>query len=140
GRHRYLTDERVGIRAHQRIDTGLKGKLVEGAVNASYRRSGKWHARRAEWCVSGQTVMKAIREMGMDRPGAKPTWTARRQLPYLFIQADEDHVSNQNGAKWQPRLVTVHEGVEGPSWRKRLVNARHFGGLYSGRNEALWQE
>ena len=31
GRHRYLADEQVGIRPHQRIDTGLKGTLVERA-------------------------------------------------------------------------------------------------------------
>jgi Uncharacterised protein family (UPF0236). len=139
GRHRYLADEQVGIRPHQRIDTGLKGTLVERAVEASYHRSGKWHKRHKSWNVSGQTVMKAIREVELSQSTWEPP-EKKRRVPYLFIQADEDHVGNQDGPRWHPRLVTVHEGVEGPSWRKRLINAQHFGGLYSGRNEALWHE
>src|SRR5690606_41516807 len=85
------------------------------------------------------SALRAIREVELSQRTWEPP-EKKRRVPYLFIQADEDHVGNQDGPRWHPRLVTVHEGVEGPSWRKRLINAQHFGGLYSGRNEALWHE
>lgn len=138
--HAYLVDRMMGFTPHQRIDAGLKAELVERATEQSFRRSGKW-SKEKSWRVSGQTVMKASRSIDMaerrpPRVGGEP-----RRVPYLFIQADEDHVPNQKGPRWQPRLVTVHEGTEGPPDRRRLVRPMRFGGLYlRGEAEQLYEQ
>lgn len=64
-----------------------------------------------------------------------------RRVRYLFVQADEDHVANQKGPRWQPRLVTVHEGVQGPPGRRQLIRPVRLGGLYlRGEAEQLYEE
>lgn len=142
-RHAYLVDEAMGFTPHQKIDVALKAELVSRAAGQSFRRSGQWHDNPS-WRVSGQTVMKASRTINaVQTPTTAPEGTKRR-LPYLFIQADEDHVANQDGPRWQPRLVTVHEGVEGGPKRRRLINPWRFGGLYPRGStdqlyEAVWQ-
>jgi len=139
GRHEYLADRHVGVVPHQRIDVGLKGALVERAAERSYRKSGRWHEGDEARHVSGQTVMKAVHNAPIV-PMTTRSSREKRKVEYLFIEADEDHVGNRSGARWQPRLVTVHEGREGPAWRRRLVNKRQFGGLYLQRTEELWHE
>lgn len=140
--HRYLVDEAMGFTAHQRVDVGLKADLVERATERSYRESGSW-CREMSWQISGQTVMSACRTLetgGVSRPKMA---SGKRRVRYLFIQADEDHVPSQEGPRWQPRLVTVHEGIEGSAKRKRLVRAKRFGGVYTAKTlgqlyEAVW--
>jgi len=138
--HRYLVDEAMGFTPHQRIDVGLKAQLVEESTVQSYRASGQW-SYQGSWRVSGQTVMQASRDVKITGVGAPKGSPQKRRVPYLFIQADEDHVANQAGPRWQPRLVTVYEGIEGPPQRRRLRNARRFGGLYRGRqSQQLYED
>lgn len=138
--HAYLVDRMMGFTPHQRIDAGVAAEVVERATEQSYRRSGQW-SEVESWRVSGQTVMKSLRRMDLAtqdplRPGCE-----RRRVPYLFIQADEDHVPNQKGPRWQPRLVTVHEGTEGRPKRRHLIGAKRFGGLYlRGEAEQLYEQ
>ena len=80
-------------------------------------------------------------------------------MDYLYIEADEDHVSlqfqeakgdlqvNQYGRKLNGminKLIYVHEGVEKDapkSKRHHLVNAHYFCGTYEGKaNNELWDE
>lgn len=136
----YLVDRMMGIRPHQRIDAGLKAELVERATERSYETSGAWH-EVASWRVSRQTVMQAIRSVELPEGRRMPGDGPKRHVRYLFIQADEDHVPNQRGPRWQPRLVTVHEGVEGPAERRRLIRPRRFGGLYASNEvEQLYEQ
>lgn len=138
--HAYLVDRMMGITPHQRIDAGLKAELVERATEQSFRRSGAW-SEAESWRVSGQAVMKAIRSIDLTKQRLPQAGGARRRVSYLFIQADEDHVPNQKGPHWQPRLVTVHEGTEGPPERRRLVRPMRFGGLYlPGESEQLYEQ
>lgn len=39
--YRYLLDEILGIKPHDKIDTSLKAKLVEEAIDLPYRKTGK---------------------------------------------------------------------------------------------------
>lgn len=138
--HAYLVDRMMGFTPHQRIDAGLKADLVERATEQSYRQSGKWSEVKS-WTVSGQTVMKSIHSVQMVNRDSSQSVGEPRRVPYLFIQADEDHVPNQKGPRWQPRLVTVHEGAEGPSERRRLIRPMRFGGLYQrGEAEQLYEQ
>ena len=83
----------------------------------------------------------------------------KKEVEYLYIDADEDHVSLQfeekkgdliklNGYKANTvlsKIVYVYEGKdsEHPSGgKKRLINAKYFSGIYEGNkgNESLWKE
>src|SRR5690625_51605 len=102
--HRHLVDDQIGVRPHQKVDGSLQAELVERAVSHSYRVSGRW-SENASWHVSGQTVMNAIREMDTSAAATQDLGSDKRTVRYIFIQADEDHVPNQDtGGRWEPRL------------------------------------
>src|SRR5690606_929310 len=44
----YLADAVIGVTPHQRVNDGVKARLVELAVEQSYRKSGRWGPRSAE--------------------------------------------------------------------------------------------
>lgn len=142
-KYRYLVDERIGVTPHTKVDATLKARLVERAAAQSYRISGQWSDTKA-FHVSGQTVMNTIREAVRNLQAenlAPPGVGEKRRVEYLYIEADEDHVGNQDGPRWQPRLVYVHEGVEaGSGGDRRLKNPCYFGGLYKGTTPELWDE
>lgn len=118
GEYRYLADDYVGFTQHIRMIPSLRAMLVESAVDMSYRQSGKWTMNEV-WQVSGQTVMKAVREAPSSQDErSRPE--KQRAVKYSYIEADEDHIPNQDpkGARWQPRLVYVHDGVEGKGERR----------------------
>lgn len=140
GSYAHLADRMMGFTPHQRVDGVLKAELVERAAEQSYERSGKW-TEVASWRVSRQTVMKAVRSLDVSVGEQPRAHGELRRVRYVFIQADEDHVPNQKGPRWQPRLVTVHEGSDGSPQRRRLVNAKRFGGLYGrGEIEKLYEQ
>lgn len=139
GEYRYLADDWLGLTPHARVAPSVKATLVEKAAETSYRKSGQW-SWNAAWQVSGQTVMNALRQ----RADWTPAWTPpkqRRQVPYVYVEADEDHVPSQDreGARWQPRLVYVHEGAQEQAGERKLRNVFYFGGLYRGKTEALYE-
>jgi hypothetical protein len=86
--------------------------------------------------VSAETVLKELREFTPRDTSLPPK--IRRKCRYLFVEADEDHVSGQDKGNHLPRLVYVHEGKErvGPK-RKKLKNPRYFAGIYKDVEE-LW--
>ncbi len=72
-----------------------------------------------------------------------------KQVDYLFIEADEDHVAEQHGDNTEDnksfisKLVYVYEdkqNVEGSKDKRELVNSFYFSGLYPGKegNDKLW--
>jgi len=123
----YLADAVIGVTPHQRVNDGVKARLVERAVEQSYRKSGRWTAEEA-WHVSAQTVMTALRQTRV--PDERKAPVTKRRVKYLFVEADEDHVPRQHGGRWQPRLVYVHEGWrERQDGRRELIRPHYFGGL-----------
>ena len=108
GEYRYLSDEMLGIKPHDKMDTSLKAKLVEEAIDLPYRKSGKIASESIE--LTGQTVMNSIRELGAVENNVVSIKKKNNKIKLLFIEADEDHVALQNGKNIEPRLVYVHEG------------------------------
>src|SRR5690606_36349731 len=91
------------------------------------RKSGRWGPEEA-WHVSAQTVMAALRQTRV--PDWRKAPGTKRRVKYLFVEADEDHVPSQQGGRWQPRLVYVHEGWrERQDGRRELIRPHYFGGL-----------
>lgn len=62
GEYHYLSDELVGIAAHDKLDTSLQAKLIEEAIDMPYRRSGEKAAEAVE--LTSQTVMNSICKLG----------------------------------------------------------------------------
>ena len=149
GEYEYLLDRIMGLDKHARLTEDAEAGLLKEAVQTSYRRGGE-SASISEDAVSKETVMNKIHALHF--PKAEPQ-REKKTLKYLYIDADEDHVSlqyiNEKGDIKKPRtntimpkLIYVYEGITNENGRNELINKRHFGGVYEGGKEIeqLWKE
>ena len=153
GEYIYLLDKVMGMTPHTRITTDAVERILTEAVQTSYRRGGD-NVSIDETDVSKETTMNIIHPLKF--PEEKYP-TEKKDVEYLYIDADEDHVSLQfrdekgdihigdNGYKnngFITKLVYVYEGIEKEapeSTRHRLVNPYYFSGSsYDESNEELW--
>lgn len=151
----YLLDKVLGFSKHQRMTESAEAQLLEEAVQSSYRKGGKAASILDD--VSKETVMDKIRHLDFTK--AHKTPESLRDVPYLYIDADEDHVALQfhehkgdikkdtfkrKDNCLLAKMVYVYEGIEPvapKSRRHRLINPHYFCGVYDGEdNEKLWQE
>ena len=154
GKRTYLLDRVLGIEEGARMTEDAEAQMIEEAVQSSYRRAAEEVSILGN--VSRSTVMNRLHSLKFPKAGIPEK---KKQVPYLYIDADEDHVSLQylmqkgdiargsDGRKnnnVQVKLVYVYEGIgpENPgSKRYRLINPRYFSGVYEGnRNAELWNE
>ena len=149
GEYEYLLDRVMGIEKHARMTEDAEAMLLKEAVQTSYRKGGESVAISDD-IVSRETVMNKIHVLNF--PKAEPQ-AEKKVLKYLYIDADEDHVSLQYLEKKgdiqkprtntiMPKLVYVYEGITHENGRNELVNKRHFGGVYEGGKTIgeLWRE
>ena len=151
----YLLDRILGIESHERLTEDAEAKLLEEAVQTSYRKAGEETSLTDH--VSKQTVKNKLHKLTF--PQQKETKPEKKVVEYLYIDADEDHVSLQFKKKkgdletgenhWKnncvlAKLVYVYEGIEPEaprSKRNKLINPRYFSGVYDGADNAkLWDE
>lgn len=138
GSYTYLSDEILGIESHDRMDLSFKAKLLENALDLSYKKSGMKVSDNTK--VTDQTVMNTIRELGKIENNAVNISDEKKEEDILFVEADEDHVAMQDGTNKEIKLVYVHEGKELVSKdRYKLKNPRYFTGEYK-NSEVLWLE
>ena len=156
GKTKCLLDQILGLDKNERIAEDACAKILEEAVQTSYRRGGEV-ATFTETEVAKQTVMNKLHALqfpkGWDEPEEK------KIVPYLYIEADEDHISLQyrdkkgdikkteRGKKDNnaiAKLIYVHEGIEPEapqSTRNRLINPHYFSRTAEGcSNDELWDE
>ena len=150
----YLLDRILGIESHERLTEDAEAKLLEEAVQTSYRKAGEETSLTDQ--VSKQTVKNKLHKLTF--PQQKETKPEKKAVEYLYIDA-EDHVSLQFKEKKGDlemgenhrknncvlaKLVYVYEGIEPEaprSKRNKLVNPRYFSGVYDGADNAkLWDE
>ena len=149
GEHEYLLDRIMGIEKHARMTEDAEAKLLEEAVQTSYRKGGE-NVSVSDDVVSKETVMNKIHILNF--PRVEPQ-QEKKALKYLYIDADEDHVSlqyiNEKGDikkpkanTIMPKLIYVYEGITNENGRNELINKKHFGGVYEGGKsiEQLWKE
>lgn len=149
GEYEYLLDRIMGIEKHARMTEDAEAKLLEEAVQTSYRKGGE-NVCLTDDMVSKETVMNKIHALRFPVTEPQPK---KKALKYLYIDADEDHVSlqyiNEKGDIKKPRvntvmpkLVYVYEGIICENGRNELINKKHFGGVYEGNKavEQLWKE
>ena len=149
GEYEYLLDRIMGIEKHARMTEDAEAKLLEEAVQTSYRKGGE-NASITEDVVSKETVMNKIHTLRFPKTEPQPQ---KKALKYLYIDADEDHVSLQHIHEKgdikkprtntiMPKLIYVYEGITHENGRNELINKKHFGGVYEGGKaiEQLWKE
>jgi len=151
----YLLDRLLGLAPNERITEDAQAKLLEEAVQTSYRRGGEKTSLTAE--VSKQTVKNKIHKLNFPTNQEKPE--QKKQVDYLYIDADEDHVSlqfrekkgdlieNENHQKNNcliTKLAYIYEGVEKESPKSKrhcLVNPYYFCDVRTGKgNIQFWDE
>lgn len=139
----YLLDKYLEIEENTRISEDGLAKLLEEAVETSYSRAG--NAVSLTDSVSKSTVKNKIHELEFPEVKKCEEKTERK---YLYVEADEDHISIQKDENGKhdamTKLVYVHEGIECESpkgKRYKLINPHYFSGIYTGDdNEQLWEE
>lgn len=155
GRSEYLLDRILGLEPNERLTEDAQAKLLEEAVQTSYRRGGEECSLTSG--VSKQTVKNKIHQLEFPRNEKKPE--KKKTVDYLYIDADEDHVSlqfrnrkgdlieNENHQKNNcliTKLVYIYEGIKNESPKSKrhcLVNPYYFCGVNTGEgNQKFWEE
>ena len=156
GKSEYLLDRVMGLGKHTRITEDAHAQILEEAVQTSYRKGGI-HACITDDCVSKQSVMKKLHALEFPRK-TEPT-QEKKVVDYLYLDADEDHVSlqfqtkkgdlikNENNQKNNSaiaKLVYVYEGIEKEapeSKRRKLIHPHYFCRVCNGKeNQKFWDE
>jgi len=138
GDYSHLSDESLGIETDDRMDLFFESELINKASEISYQKSGQSVSDKVS--VSDQTVMNSIRRLEKIENNSVEIKRPKKKIKILYIEADEDHVSMQDGSNQEIKLVYVHEGKELVSkGRYELQNCRYFSGSYRD-SEELWLE
>jgi len=134
GKYRYLSDDMFGIESHERIDRSLEARVIELASEISYSSSGK---KACDIQISGQTVMNKIRSLSEIKVEKIPE--EKKEIEYLYIEADEDHVALQQGGCATPRIIYIHEGITSKGKRNMLLEPYYVSCLRA-KPETIWEE
>ena len=153
GEYIYLLDEIMGISPHTRISEDAVERVLTEAVQTSYRRGGE-NVSLGETAVSKQTTKNILH--GLKFPNTTSSEN-KKEVEYLYIDADEDHISLQfrdtkgdisvsdNGNKnnsYITKIVYVYEGIEKEapkSTRHKLINPYYFcGSTHDETNDEFW--
>ena len=155
GSSEYLLDRILGLERNERMTEDAQARMLKEAVQTSYRRGGEAISLTTE--VKKQTVKNKIHHLQFPKNEERPK--RKKEVEYLYIEADEDHVSlqfrdkkgdlaeNKNHQKNNcllTKLVYIHEGIEKEvpkSKRHKLVNPYYFCGVSQGEeNKVFWDE
>lgn len=154
GEMAYLLDRILGLSPHARLTEDAEARLLTEAVQTSYRRGGEASTISPD-AVSKEAVKDRLHALEIPDEWEKPE--TKRVVDYLYIEADEDHVSlqfqnakgdlvqNADGRKNNSlisKMVYVHEGIEPDapkSKRHHLKNPRYFADVCGEKeNNAFW--
>ena len=91
GEMEYLLDRIMGLEEHERMTEDAVANLLTEAVQTSYRRGGEEVSLMSE--VSKQTVKNKLHKLVF--PQNEEVLKEKKVIDYLYIDADEDHVSLQ---------------------------------------------
>ena len=149
----YLLDKVLGLAPNQTMTADVKASIYKEAVQTSYRKAGEIACPEG---VSKGTVKDILHTIQFPPNFRIPM--VKREVEYLYIDADEDHyhlqfknqkgdlVKNENGYKNNgaiSKLIYVYEGIEPEapeSKRNRLIGTHYFCRGDDQDNKDLWKE
>lgn len=135
-----LLEEMIGLDKHERFSEEAEVMLLTEALKTSYQEATKVLPSKQR--ITKTTVMNKVHQLAEET--VYEDSEKRKQVDYLFIEADEDHVTEQHGRSSErnqhfiSKLVYVYEikqDVAGAKNKKELVNSFYFSGLYTGQEE-----
>lgn len=140
-----LLEDMIGLDKHERFSEEAEVLLLTEALKTSYQEATRVLPSKQQ--ITKTTVMNKVHQLAEEVVFEAPE--EKKQMKYLFIEADEDHVAEQHGVSSEEnknfisKLVYVYEckkDMKGSADKKELVNSFYFGGLYPGQegNEKLW--
>lgn len=155
GKSEYLLDQFLGLDRNERLTEDVLTRLLEEAAQTAYRRGGENASLTSG--VSKQTVKNKLHHLEFPENHEKPE--KKKKVEYLYIDADEDHISlqfrekkgeltvrgnHQKNNTLITKLVYVYEGIEPESPKSRrhcLVTPHYFCGVNTGEgNQKFWDE
>lgn len=113
----YPLDEALGLDKYERLSKTVTVKLVETAGQVSYAKSSM---NVTEGELSRQTVKNKIHSLNLE--ALKTKVPKKRGVEVLHIDADEDHVSLQEGRNTNLPLICIYEGTFKEGSKNRCIN------------------
>ncbi len=140
----FLLDEMLQLDSHERFSEGAETELLREAVKSSYAKAAKILPTESE--VSKTTVMNKVHQIADEIPLEERE--ERKKCEYLYIEADEDHISEQGetdseGDGMLGKLAYLYESKKKIGKNKReLVNTFYQSGIYEGpeKNKRFWEQ
>lgn len=143
----HLVEDLIGLERNERFTQSAEVALLTEALKTSYEEATKVLPSKQR--ITKTTVMNKIHGIAEEIPDT--IYEKPKAVPYLFIEADEDHVAEQHG-KCSPaeenksfisKLIYIYENKQdcgNNNGRKELVNKYYFSGLYPGQegNSKMW--
>ena len=148
GQTKCLLDEQIRLPDRERFTTLAEAKVLSEAEVHSYQHAAD-SIRTGTQTITKTTVMNKIHAIEKELPKvvSAPGTEEKKQVEYLYIEADEDHIHKQKDGKTEGcfigKLVYLFEGKEDVcKGRRKLIAPFYFGGLYNGsdKNEELWKQ
>lgn len=143
----HLLENYVGLEKNERFTEGAEVALLSEALKTSYEEATNVLPSKQK--ITKTTVMNKVHAIAKEIPDR--IYDTPKKVPYLYIEADEDHIAEQHGRSTDSamnksfisKLVYVYESKqENPDilGRNELVNKYYFSGLYPGDegNRQLW--
>jgi len=119
GGYCHPVDAVAGLEGYERVSMGVAAGLCEKSRRFSYHEASRIVTAGA---VSKQTVMNKVRMVEKQ----KEEQQERRCVSVLHIDADEDHISLQDGTNTIAPLVSVYEGIDKTQKRHYCKNIVHY--------------
>ena len=153
GEYIYLTERLLHLPRNEHFTTVAEASVLAQSTVHSYQDAADRLAIGTQK-VSRTAVMHKVHAIDAAlHQDEEPEEEDKRQCPYLYIEADEDHIHRQEGGRdstqrgsgnncFTGKLIYLFEGKEEEcSGRRRLIHPFYFGGLYPGSdNGTLWSE
>lgn len=145
----HLLESFIGLDKNERFTEGAEVAILTEALKTSYAEAARVLPSKQR--ISKTTVMNKVHSIAEEMPDT--IYDEPKSVPYLYIEADEDHVAEQHGrhgdkddnGSFITKLVYIYEYKQdnpNVTGRKELVNKYYFSGLYAGEdgNRKLWSK
>ena len=144
----HLLEDLIGLERNERFTEVAEATMLCEALKTSYAEAARVLPSKQK--ISKTTVMNKVHAIAEEIPDT--IYDEPKSVPYLYIEADEDHVAEQHGrvnenknSSFVSKLIYIYEykrDVPNVNGRKELVNKYYFSGLYPGEegNRKLWSK